>query len=86
LARGFRTTISINRRIISQAPVRYIAFTKEWNERARNSMPADAAEFDRFEDIVKSSLWATIATAGVEDGIVDAPTFFECGDVTRRIW
>ena len=70
--------------LLAKRVVGYITFTMEWNERVRNSTPAEPTEFDRFEDIVKSSLWATITTTGVKDAIVDAPIFFGGGDVTWR--
>jgi hypothetical protein len=72
--------------VLAERLLSYINFTKQWNERLRKGVLAEPAEFDRFDDIVKSALWATRTTEGGRNTIVDAPVFFEGGDITWRTY
>ena len=63
----------------------FIAFCKDWNERARNASGADAAEFDLYDDVIKSGLWATEAPVGERQRILDAPVFFHNGELSWRV-
>ena len=60
----------------------FIDFTKQWNERVRRGQVADPTEFDQFGDIVKSGSWHVVNSQGIKIPILDAPVFFEVGDIS----
>jgi hypothetical protein len=60
----------------------FIAFCKDWNERAAETAGANALEFDRFGAIVCGGFWATETSAATRSQICDAPNFFAGDDVS----
>jgi hypothetical protein len=63
----------------------FIAFCKDWNERAPSESGADASEFDRYDELIKSGLWTIETPGGERCQIEDAPCFFYGGDVSWRV-
>jgi hypothetical protein len=61
-----------------------IAFCKEWHVRLDAGEDVDAAEFDRFADLLKSRLWNTESPDGTVDAI-DAPVFYDNHITWRRL-
>jgi hypothetical protein len=71
-----------------QAPrlIDFIDFCEKWDERLTGdpSNPPDAAEFDRFSDLLTSGLWFVTNAAGETCQIDEAPVFFAGGEVSWR--
>jgi hypothetical protein len=55
----------------------YIAFCEEWHQRLKRGKDPDAAEFDRFEDVLKSGLWHVPCPDGSELTMTEGPLFVE---------
>jgi len=62
----------------------YILFVEDWNERVRRNDQADASEFDRYSDLVKSGLWFTKNDEGGVSRIMEAPVFFVGNELSWR--
>ena len=62
----------------------YIDFCIDWNERTRNdpANPPDHAEFEKYSDVLSSQMWLTKSSNGEISLIVDAPLFFDGGEVS----
>jgi hypothetical protein len=63
----------------------YITFCEEWNERARSETGADAIEFDHYQDLIKSKLWAIESPDGERHQIENAPIFFQDGEISWHL-
>jgi hypothetical protein len=66
--------------------IEFMEFCIRWNERstADPDHPPDAAEFDRFNDVIKSGLWSTQTKEGVKQPVTEAPVFFPGNEVSWR--
>jgi hypothetical protein len=63
----------------------YVDFVVDWNDRTRSGSSADASEFERFSEIVKSQKWSTVNAVGMFQRIIDAPVFFPGNEMSWRI-
>jgi len=70
---------------LSREIAEYIRFTEEWNERVHRGEPADASEFDRYSNLLKSRQWSTRDEKGKVSHIAEAPVFFTGGEVSWQI-
>jgi len=64
--------------------LQFIKFCQEWNERVLRNLPSKASDFNEYRDVVKNGLWKTKRANGDIQDIVDAPVFFQCGEVSWK--
>jgi hypothetical protein len=64
----------------------YIKFCRDWNMRVKRDAanPPGAAEFDKFADLVSTDDWSVKSENGTVFRIIDAPLFYEDGEITWR--
>jgi hypothetical protein len=53
----------------------FIDFCSDWFAGCQSSGGGDAAEFNRWPDMVGASLWTIVADSGVRVALADAPMF-----------
>jgi hypothetical protein len=64
----------------------FIDFCRDWNVRVKRDTanPPDASEFDKFADLVSTDNWSVKSPSGSGYKLVEAPNFFENGEITWR--
>jgi hypothetical protein len=79
-------TISTSDGPLAARLIEFMTFCTQWNERsaAMPENPPDAAEFDRFNDVIKSGLWFTQTKEGLKQQVTEAPFFFPENEVSWR--
>ena len=55
----------------------FIAFCEGWHQRLERGEDPDAAEFDRFEDVIRSKSWRVPCPDGSELTTAEGPAFFD---------
>ena len=55
----------------------YVAFCEEWHQRLSRGEDHDAAEFDRFADIIWSGMWRVPCPDGTELAMAGGPIFVQ---------
>src|SRR5262249_15285233 len=63
----------------------YISFCAQWNERTRKNDSADPAEFDPYNDLIKSGAWTAEWQDGKNSCLPAAPVFFSGGEISWRV-
>ena len=69
---------------LAKRVLQFIKFCQEWNERVLQRLPSEASEFDEYSDLIKTGLWKTKEANGDVRYIVDAPVFFQSGEVSWK--
>jgi hypothetical protein len=62
----------------------FIAFCQDWHLRLASGIEPSVTEFDSFQDLTASGLWAFVASGGEIQAIAEAPVFVDA-EVSWRI-